>query len=216
MTRSSILQVHQEPLPGGPTGAGGGRVAACADTVSAAPTSPPGGVLSHVYRLPLRVPWTGQPGHTTGLERLGFYGDTLAALRAGPRAALRAGPRAAIRAGLRAALRAGPRAAQLSDQPQRHCAAGPSGQWTDGADTYQWTSRPRAPGARSRSHEPPLLGSDSDSADWSLHTAGPDSPDRATRLHLLGPAAIGSGPGRRRRSGVGQSGMDRAEGGDYS
>jgi hypothetical protein len=108
------------------------------------------------------------------------------------------------------------RAAQLSDQPQRHRAAGPSGQWTDGADTYQWTSRPRAPGARSWSHEPPLLGSDSDSADWSLHTAGPDNPDRATRLHLLGPAAIGSGPGRRRRSGVGQSGMDRAEGGDYS
>ena len=200
MTRSSILQIHQEPLPGGPTGAGGGRVAACAGTVSAAPTSPPGGVLSQVYRLPLRVPWTGQPGHTTGLERLGFYGDTLAALRAGPRAALRAGPQAA----------------QLSDQPQRHRAAGPSGQWTDGADTYQWTSRPRAPGARSWSHEPPLLGSDSDSADWSLHTAGPDNPDRATRLHLLGPAAIGSGPGRRRRSGVGQSGMDRAEGGDYS
>jgi hypothetical protein len=208
MTRTSILQIHQEPLPGGPTGAGGGRVAACADTVSAAPTSPPGGVLSHVYRLPLRVPWTGQPGHTTGLERLGFYGDTLAALRAGPRAALRAGPRAA--------RRAGPQAAQLSDQPQRHRAAGPSGQWTDGADTYQWTSRPRAPGARSWSHEPPLLGSDSDSADWSLHTAGPDNPDSATRLHLLGPAAIGSGPGRRRRSGVGQSGMDRAEGGDYS
>ena len=208
MTRTSILQIHQEPLPGGPTGAGGGRVAACADTVSAAPTSPPGGVLSHVYRLPLRVPWTGQPGHTTGLERLGFYGDTLAALRAGPRAALRAGPRAA--------RHAGPQAAQLSDQPQRHRAAGPSGQWTDGADTYQWTSRPRAPGARSWSHEPPLLGSDSDSADWSLHTAGPDNPDRATRLHLLGPAAIGSGPGRRWRSGVGQSGMDRAEGGDYS
>lgn len=164
--------------------------------------------MSHVYGLPLRVPWTGQPGHTTGLERLGFYGDTWAARRAGPRAALRAGPRAAIRAG--------PRAAQLSDQPQRHSAAGPSGQWTDGADTYQWTSRPRAPGARSRSHEPLLLGSDSDSADWSLHTAGPDNPDRATRLHLLGPAAIGSGPDRRRRSGVDQSGMNRAEGGDYS
>ncbi len=83
MTKTSILQIHQGPLPGGPTGAGGGRVAACADTVSAAPTSQPGGVLSHVYRLPLRVPWTGQPGHTTGLEQLGFYGDTLAALRAG-------------------------------------------------------------------------------------------------------------------------------------
>ena len=48
----------------------------------------------------------------------------------------------------------------------------------------------------------------SDSADWSLYTAGPDNPDRTTRLHLLGTAAIGSGPGRRRRSGAGQ-GMGR-------
>jgi hypothetical protein len=113
-----------------------------------------------------------QSGHTTGLERLGFYGDARAALRAGPRAALHAGPRAALRAGLRAALRAGPRAAlraglraalpaglqaaQLSDQPQRHRAAGPSGQWTNCTDTYQWTLRPCSPGARSRSHEQPL------------------------------------------------------------
>ena len=28
--------------------------------------------------------------------------------------------------------------------------SGWASQWTDGADTYQWTSRPRAPGARSR------------------------------------------------------------------
>jgi hypothetical protein len=79
---------------------------------------------------------------STGLERLGFYCGVRAALRAGPRAtlhagplaalraglraALRAGQRAAIRTGLRAALRAGPRAAQLSDQPQRHSAAGPA------------------------------------------------------------------------------------------
>ena len=41
-------------------------------------------VLRHVLRLPQQVPWTGQPGRTTGLERLGFYGDTWAALRAGP------------------------------------------------------------------------------------------------------------------------------------
>jgi hypothetical protein len=129
-----------------------------------------------------------------GSARL-FYGDT--------RAALRAGQRAALRAGLRAALRAGPPAALC---------AGPT----------------RAPGACSRS-EPtavrtgiglglgdPRVGSDSDSADWSLHTAGPDNPDRATRLHPLWPAAIGSGPGRRRRGGVGQSGMDLAEGGDCS
>ena len=56
----------------------------------------------------------------------------------------------------------------------------------------------------------------SDSADWSLYTAGPDNPDRTTRLHLLGTAAIGSGPGRRRRSGAGQSGLEWVEGGDCS
>ena len=33
-------------------------------------------MLRHVLRLPQQVPWTGQPGRTTGLERLGFYGDT--------------------------------------------------------------------------------------------------------------------------------------------
>ncbi len=48
----------------------------------------------------------------------------------------------------------------------------------------------------------------------SLHTAGPDNPDRATRPHLLGTAAIGSGPGRSRRSVAGQSGMEWMEGGD--
>ena len=45
-------------------------------------------VLRRVWRLPQHVPWTGQPGRTTGLERLGFYGDTWAALRSGLRAAL--------------------------------------------------------------------------------------------------------------------------------
>ena len=55
--------------------------------------------MRHVLRLPQQVPWTGQPGRTTGLERLGFYGDTWAALRAGLRAALRAGLRAAPHAG---------------------------------------------------------------------------------------------------------------------
>jgi hypothetical protein len=38
-----------------------------------------------------------------------------------------------------------------------------------------------------------------------------DNPGSATRLHLLGPAAIGSGPGRRTRSGVSSSWMDRVE-----
>jgi hypothetical protein len=48
-----------------------------------------------------------------------------------------------------------------------------------------------------------------DSADRSLHTAGPSNPDRDSRLGLLGPAAIGSGPGRRRvtRTNPGWSGQ---------
>ncbi len=33
-------------------------------------------LLQHVLRLPQQEPWTGQPRRTTGLERLGFYGDT--------------------------------------------------------------------------------------------------------------------------------------------
>ena len=51
-------------------------------------------------------------------------------------------------------------------------------------------------------------GRNPDSDDWSLHTAGPDNPDSATRLRLRGTAAIGSGPGWSRRSGAGRSGMD--------
>jgi hypothetical protein len=34
------------------------------------------------------------------------------------------------------------------------------------------------------------------SADQSLHTAGPNYPDRTTRQDLLGPATNGEGPGR--------------------
>jgi hypothetical protein len=34
-----------------------------------------------------------------------------------------------------------------------------------------------------------------DSTDWSLHTAGPDNLDRATRLHLPGPADIANAGG---------------------
>ncbi len=34
-----------------------------------------------------------------------------------------------------------------------------------------------------------------DSADWSLHTAGPNNLDRNILLDLLGTAAVGSGPG---------------------
>ena len=88
-------------------------------------------------------------------------------------------------------------------------------QWMDDADTYQWTLRPRSPGAYSRS-EPTAVRPGIGLGRLSLHTAGPDNPDRATRLHLLGTAAIGSGPGRRKRSGVGQSGMEWVEGGDCS
>ena len=109
----------------------------------------------------------------------------------GRRAALRVGPpgRAARRA-------AGPRSTQ--DQLQRHSAAGPSDQRTDDADTYQWTSRTRAPGVYSRIHVPyagTTLGGRTRPC-WSLlHTAGQDNSGRVIRLHLLGPAAIlGSGP----------------------
>ena len=163
--------------------------------------------MRHVLRLPQQVPWTGQPGRTTGLERLGFYGDTWAALRAGLRAALRAGLRAALRTGppghatRRAAGQCyapgrGPR--RTPDQLQRLRAAGPSDQRTDDADTYQWTSRTRAPGVYSRIHVPyagTTLGGRTRPC-WSLlHTAGQDNSGRVIRLHLLGPAAIlGSGP----------------------
>jgi len=112
--------------------------------------------------------------------------------------------------GIRAALRDGPWAVLRA-----RSTAGPSGRWADDADTYQWTSRPRAPGAYGRS-EPTVVRPGIGLGRLSLHTAGPDNPDRATRPHLLGTAAIGSGPGRRRRSGAGQSGMEWVEGGDCS
>ena len=114
------------------------------------------------------------------------------------------GPRAALRAGPWAVLRAGP-------------TAGPAGRRTDDADTYQWTSRPRAPGACSWS-EPTAVRPGIGLGRLSLHTAGlgPDNPDRATRPQLLGTEAIGSGPGWHGRSGPGQSGMEWVEGGDCS
>jgi hypothetical protein len=119
--------------------------------------------------------WTGQPRRTTGLERLGFYGDTWAALRVGLRTVPRVGPpdhatrraagpryapgrRAALRTGLRYASgrRAALHARPTTASPHRWT-FGP----TDGgvgtredADTYQWTSRPRAPGVYSRIHVP--------------------------------------------------------------
>ena len=122
------------------------------------------------------------------LERLGFYGDTWAALRAGLRAALRAGLQAGLRAvtvlavpGRRAVLRvglpgratrraAGPLHARgrgprsTPDQLQCHRAAGPSDQRTDDADTYQWTSRTSAPGVYNLIHVPYAGTTGSDSA----------------------------------------------------
>ena len=68
----------------------------------------------------------------------------------GRRATLRVGPpgRATRRAaGQRHAPGRGPR--RTPDQLQCHRAAGPSDQRTDDADTYQWTSRTRAPGVYS-------------------------------------------------------------------
>ncbi len=58
----------------------------------------------------------------------------------------------------------------------------------------------------------------SDSADRSLHTAGPNNPDRNSSLDLLGPAAIGSGPSRSKESDAEQSSgwMELVKGGGYS
>jgi hypothetical protein len=48
-----------------------------------------------------------------------------------------------------------------------------------------------------------------------LHTAGPNIPDRDTRLDLLGPAAFGSGLSRSKECDADLSGMERVEGGGY-
>ncbi len=55
-----------------------------------------------------------------------------------------------------------------------------------------------------------------DSADCSQATyAGPNIPDRDIRLDLLGPAAFGSGPSRRKESDADLSGVERVDGGGY-
>ena len=133
---------------------------------SLAPTPTP--LLRHVLRLPQQVPWTGQPGRTTGLERLGFYGDTWAAPRAGLRAALRAGLRAVLRtgplghatrraagpcyaSGRRAALRVGPpgratrRAAGRAARRTNYSATAPLDLRTNGRTTPIHTNGHRGP-----------------------------------------------------------------------
>jgi hypothetical protein len=118
----------------------------------------------------------------------------------GPRYASGCGPRYAPDRGQRYAL----------DQPQRHRAAGPF--WpADGRHRYISMNRHRGPAplepAAGVSRR--LCARGSDSADWSLHAAGPKNSDRATRLHLLGPATIGSGPGLRRRLQLSRAGTSR-------
>jgi hypothetical protein len=194
-------------------------------------------LLRHVLRLPQLVPWTGQPRRTTGLERLGFYGDTWAAPRvglpdhatrraAGPRYApgrRAAGPRyasgrrAKLRTGTpgcamrRAAVHAGPTTAL-----PRRWTFGP----TDGGRRYipmdieaprPWSLQPDSCTVRWD------YAWGSDSGCWSLlHTAGLDNSGRVIRLHLLGPTAIiGAGPAGGGRIKVGQPGMERVEGGDF-
>ena len=90
--------------------------------------------------------------------------------------------------------------------------------WVGGRTTRIHTNGhrgPAPPGARSRS-EPTAVRLGIGLGRLSLHTAGPDNPDRATRPQLLGTEAIGSGPGWHGRSGAGQSGMEWVEGGDCS
>ncbi len=48
-----------------------------------------------------------------------------------------------------------------------------------------------------------------------LHTAGPNNSDRDILLELLGPAAVGSGPGRSKDGDADQSGMERVDGGGH-
>jgi hypothetical protein len=169
--RNSIPQIQQEPLPGGPIGAGGGRDQLAPTPYQLPRLARPEGCcdmscdcLSKYHgrasRDALRG-WSGwastvihgpryEPDYGPRYEQ--DYGPRYAS---GRRAALRVGPpsRATRRA-------AGPRYASdrrprcTPDQLQRHCTAGPSDQRTEDADTYQWTSRPRAPGVYSRIHVP--------------------------------------------------------------
>ncbi len=46
-----------------------------------------------------------------------------------------------------------------------------------------------------------------------LHTAGPNNPDRD--IHVLGPAAFGSGPSLSKESDADLSGVERVGGGGY-
>ena len=181
-TRTSILQIQQEPLPGGPIGAGGGR-----DQLAPTP-----------YQLPrlarpegccdMSCDCLSKYHGRASRDALRVWSGWASTVIHGPRCELDYGPRYA----------SGRRPRHTQDQPQRHRAAGPLDQRTDDADTYQWTSRTRAPGVYSRIHVPyagTTLGGRTRPC-WSLlHTAGQDNSGRVIRLHLLGPAAIlGSGP----------------------
>jgi hypothetical protein len=83
----------------------------------------------------------------------------------------------------------------------RHRTAGPPGQRTDEADTYGWTSRPRAlePAVGVMNRLPHAQGPGQDR--WSLHIAGLNNMGCAIRLHRMGQA--------------GQAGLEQVEGRDY-
>ena len=83
----------------------------------------------------------------------------------------------------------------------RHRATGPPGQRTDDADTYGWTSRPRAlePAVGVMNRLPHAQGPGQDR--WSLHIAGLNNTGCAIRLHRMGQA--------------GQAGLEQVEGRDY-
>ncbi len=100
--------------------------------------------VRHVKRLPLQVPlaWTGQPGRTTGLERLGFYGDSRVAVLAGLWAALRDKSLVRLASGCRTTLHVharplGRRAALRTGSPgcaarrTNYCVTAPLDQRTD-------------------------------------------------------------------------------------
>ena len=83
----------------------------------------------------------------------------------------------------------------------RHRATGPPGQRTDDADTYGWTSRPRAlePAVGVMNRLPHAQGPGQDR--WSLHIAGLNNMGCAIRLHRMGQA--------------GRAGLEQVEGRDY-
>ncbi len=104
------------------------------------------------------------------------------------------------------------RAHTLAEQGTRvrnRRAALPAGPNT--APWHRWTRGPAPLEPQSRSEPHGCAHGRPDSAGWSR----PGNPDRGIGLHLIGPAALGSGSGLRKESDADLSRMERVEGGGY-